>query len=557
MIKNHQAVFDIRKVLFISTVFIFTSYIGCIPLLKYETWPGGHDSYGTIFNALIMLKTMWEDPHIPIIWQADNCSFKGNPHWAFYQPLSFIVVYLASLATSIFDHNFVFSSLKMAVFLSFFISEIGMFLLLREIFKNHSSKNLISTFGAVIFLFAPYRFIDIYSRNAYSELWIFTWAPFYFLGFYKLLFQKEKSAWIYIAIFTPVLMISHLMPSFFFIIIIHLGFIIFLLIKKKLFSYPKENFEIIKCWSLGNIIGIASSLTYIIPAMNTLKYLNGDLYGFDRVDLNTVLDHIEWCYAFLDLTNFGDRWQAGQLYLISSFVLLFFVFAKKNSIYRDLIIFIVISTIVTLLFLLSRTLWHLVPPIFYGLQFSWRLFVVYSFLCSISMAIIASEYNLKIPALILIIVLHYYTGERFVHHGGEDLVNKFYNSESWQNDMYRSHHTVLNSHSPHSVLVKVSDPVLFGFKHADELGANEKYSNTFIYNLKPGINILSHQRKGNSFFYDMLLDSSSFIIFKQYFHNTWRLYIDSKKIKDIYLTEKGFIGFEVPKGRHLIKLRTD
>jgi uncharacterized membrane protein YfhO len=123
--------------------------------------------------------------------------------------------------------------------------------------------------------------------------------------------------------------------------------------------------------------------------------------------------------------------------------------------------------------------------------------------------------------------------------------------------MYRSHHTVLNSHSPHSVLVKVSDPVLFGFKHADELGANEKYSNTFIYNLKPGINILSHQRKGNSFFYDMLLDSSSFIIFKQYFHNTWRLYIDSKKIKDIYLTEKGFIGFEVPKGRHLIKLRTD
>ena len=542
-VKNYGLIF---------AVFLAAPYFVLTPLFQYETWPGGHDSWGTLFNAWMMVKTLWEDPHIPVIWQADNAGYNGNPHWAFYQPLSFIIVYLTSLFTSIFNNDLVCSGLKGAVYLSFLISEIGMFILLRTIFKDVENRNLISLYGGLIYLLAPYRFIDLYSRNAYSELWVLSWMPFYFLGFYKLFFLKETKGWLLIAISTPVLFISHLMPSFFFIIIIHLSLLFFLIVKRNLISFILENKKVILWWFIANIIGGIASLIYILPAINVLKYLNGDITGFDRVDLNTVLNHIEWSYAFLDLRNFGERWSAGQLFLISFLILNFLLLSKKKLIYKDLAIFLTVSTIITLIFLLSKTLWEHLPPICYGLQFSWRLFLVYSLLCSIIITLVITEMNIKIPVLIILLIFHFYTCEKFLHSGGEDLLVKHFNVESWVNNLHEKGSIVLNSHSPHSVLTKTSDPVLFNFTNTDK-----NFSNTVLLNLKPGITILSHEHKGNTFIYELLLDNPAFLIFKQYFHPTWELYIDSKKTKNLYLTDLGHIGFEVPKGKHFVKIRTD
>src|SRR3989338_1865936 len=542
----------------ILLVLIIAPYYVLIPLFEYETWPSGHDSMGTVFNALEVVKTLREDFHLPIIWQADNAGLKGNPHWAFYQPLSFIVIYFTSALASLFDnHYYVFSGMKVAVFLSFIISEVGMFFLLRKIFHASESKNLISLFGAIIYLFSPYRFIDLYSRNAYSELWIFTWMPFYFLGFYKLFFLKEKNGWILIALFTPVLFISHLMPSFFFIMLIHLGFFVYLLIKRSLKTFLKENKSTLIYWFIANVIGITASLIYVIPANNALKHLNGDIRGFDRVDLNTVLEHISWCYAFLDLSNSGERWQAGQLFLISIAILLFLFIAKRKIQLNNLAVFLICALSMTIILLLSKTAWQHLPPILYGLQFSWRLFLVYSFLCSIIMALLVNEFKVKIPFLILIIILHFYSGAKFLHSAGEDMVHNNYNAESWLNQLYREKYTVPNSHSPQSVLLKTTEPILFNFNYANEVGTNEKYSNNFILNLKPGTEILSHHRKGNTFLYDLALENPTFLIVKQYLYPSWELYIDGKKSKDLYLTDKGFIGFEVPRGNHHIKLRTN
>ena len=98
--------------------------------------------------------------------------------------------------------------------------------------------------------------------------------------------------------------------------------------------------------------------------------------------------------------------------------------------------------------------------------------------------------------------------------------------------------------------------MLFNFDHADQVGRIEKFANTFLSNSKPGVNIISHNRKGNIFTYELLLDSPVFLVFKQYFYPSWELYIDSKQEKDLYLTEKGFIGFEVPRGKHRVVLKS-
>ena len=541
----------------IGAVFVIAPIIVLMPLFNYETWCAGHDSDGTIFNAWTMVRTLREWPHFPISWQPDNCGFKGNPYWSFYQPLSNIMIYFTSLITSLFDSNYIFSAMKGAVYISFLISEIAMFMLISCILKDSQRKNLISTFTAIVYLCAPYRFIDLYSRNAYSELWVFPWMPFYLLGIYKLFFLKEKKGWIYIAFATPCLFWSHLMPSFFFIMIIHLGFLFYLLVKRNLKNYIVENKNILFWWFISNLIGITLAGFYVFPAMSVIKFLNGDIIGFDRVSLNNVLDHIKWCFDMLDLGNFKGAWQVGQLYLIAFIILNLFLFTKKKSRYSDFMIFLNTSLIITFIFLMSRTLWEHLPPILYGLQFSWRLFVVYSVLASIVVALLVNELDIKIPILVILFIFHYYTGERFLHYGGKDVVANLFNVESWINDLYGNNFTTTNNYSPHSILPKTTEPVLFNFKHADETGTNERFSNTFLVNPKPGINILSHERIGNKFIYNLLLDSSSYIVFKQYFFPSWELYIDSKKSNNIYLADQGFIGLDLPKGYHKIEIRSN
>ena len=137
--------------------------------------------------------------------------------------------------------------------------------------------------------------------------------------------------------------------------------------------------------------------------------------------------------------------------------------------------------------------------------------MIYSLLCSVIVTLVINELDIKLPILIVLLIFHFYTGERFLHYGGGDLVAKHYDVESWLNGHYRQRYTTLNNYSPHSILPKTTEPVLFNFNHADEVGTNEKFSNTFLLNLKPGINTLSHQSKGNTFTYNLSLESPSFL----------------------------------------------
>src|SRR3989338_8605827 len=89
---------NIRSIKWTKTIaiVIVAPYLVLIPLFKYETWPWGHDATTTIFSAWETIKTLREDFHLPYRWQADDHAFNGNPFMLFYQPTSYIVVYLMS-----------------------------------------------------------------------------------------------------------------------------------------------------------------------------------------------------------------------------------------------------------------------------------------------------------------------------------------------------------------------------------------------------------------------------------------------------------------------------
>lgn len=546
---------DVAFKILIVAVFLFAPYYVLKPLFAYETWPTGHDSNGTIFNAWTMIKALRENFHLPLIWQPENCGYKGNPYWAFYQPISYFVVYLVSLIASVFDYDYVYSSLKGAVYISFLISEITMFILLREIFKDSENKNTFCLFGSIIYLLSPYRFIDLYSRNAYSELWVFPWMPIYLLGFYKLVFKKDISGAYFIAIGMPLLFLSHLMPSFFFVSILNIALILYLLFKKEFKSFF-TNKKLASAYVFSNIAGGLISCLYVLPAMGVIKYLNGDITGFDRVNIETVMKHIPWVFDMLDIKNFNGPWQVGQLFLVSFAILTIVILMNKKNNHQGLLQFLFIAMVITFGLLMSKTFWTHAPKQLYTLQFPWRLFLIYSCFCTIILSVLVKEFKVAIPLLALLVAFHFHTGKRFLKYGGEEVVIKHYDTESWINVLYKNHFTTTNNYAPHSILPKTTDPILFNFRHADVLGQNEKEPNTYLVNQKPGVNILSHFHKGNVYTYNLQLDSPAFLTFKQYYYPTWKLKIDSKK-EELYFTEKGFIGFEVPEGKHKVEISTN
>ena len=547
----------IKKYGLISAIFLLAPYYVLTPLFKFQTWHSAHDSTGTIVAAWSIVKTLREDLHFPVVWFPDDFVFNGSPFWGFYQPLSYLIVYIMSLITSNFDKNYIFSALKAAVYLSFLISELGMFLLIRTILKQSSIKNIIGVFGGLLYLLSPYRFIDLYSRSAYSELWVFAWIPFYFLGFYQLLFHKEPKASILISLSVIFLFASHFMPSLFFVIFMNLGFLIFLILKRNLFAFINENPKLILYWAVSHFIGFLFSCFYLIPAMLNIKYVVGDITGFERINLAHVLEHVSWCFGMLDLTNFNGPWQVGQIFLLGVIAFNFYLLSNKNQKFRELLVFLNILIMINFLFLMSKTLWGILPNPLYALQFSWLLFLVYSFIASLIISLFVYEIKLKVHFLIILLAMHFYTGYRFLYYGQGDVVAQYFNVESWINDIYKKSFVTSIGGIAYSLLPKTHSPTLFNYVNQTQLGNNEKYSNTSLLDLKPGVNINYFNRKGNTYKYEFLSERPFFIIFKQYFYPSWKLYIDSKESKNIYLTNYGFIGFEVAQGRHSVTIKTN
>ncbi|MBI2995632.1 MAG: hypothetical protein HYY52_02860 [Candidatus Melainabacteria bacterium] len=538
-------------------IFLYVPYHTLKPLFLCETWHGGHDGGGTVFNAWSIVTILQENFHLPLCWLPENFGYKGNPFWQYYQPLPYLVIYLCSIFVSALYKTDVYLSLKLSTYLSFVISELCMFFLLKTIFKNSPNATLTSIFGSLIYLFAPYRFIDLYARSAYSELWIFSWIPLYFLGFYKLFFLKDKTGCVQIAVSMSLLLLSHFMPSIFFLIILYIGFLIFKVVRKELGNFIKEDLVIIKWCAISNLIGMCISSFYTLPLINCKKYLFGDIAGFDGMSLEAVKYHIVVAVNMLNPLSYNYHWRVGQVYFLSILFLNFMLLSKKKLRFRHLLFFLNVVIFIAMFFICGNILWEHLPPIFYSLQFPWRLFVVYSFFGSLIIALIANEFKLTLPILVLILSLHIYTTNRFIPGSiGPGFVYNYYNIESWINDIYKKQFSSLNGGSfAHGFLPKTSFPVLFNFSPSPDTTGDENNPTNYLI-IKPGINILSHKKNASTFIYELFLEKSNFIVLRQYFYPTWKAYLDSKET-DLYLTDLGYIGVDVPKGKHILEIRSN
>jgi len=172
-----------KKIFTYPAIFIvIISFLPLLPLLV-PGLPVTHDGQDHVARIANFYQNLKEEVIVPR-WAA-------NLNWGYGHPILMFLYPLPSYVSSVF-HSFGFSlvdSVKLVFGLSFIASALTMYLWMKTAFGRTAG-----IFGALLYTFAPYRFVDIYVRGALGEHVAFIFPPLVFYFLLQLAHQK-KHVW--------------------------------------------------------------------------------------------------------------------------------------------------------------------------------------------------------------------------------------------------------------------------------------------------------------------------------------------------------------------------
>lgn len=319
---------------------------------------------------------------IPCRWAPDAGLGYGEPIFNFYGQLPYAVGEIYHLlGGSIID------SVKFLFALSLVGSAVSMFFLARKLWKNDFSA-LISS---IVYLYAPYRAVDVWVRGAIPEALAFILFPLILLS------VEEKSlGWF--SFLLSLLILTH-----------NLSFVMFLPILVVWIIYRKF-------WKaiFGAIVALFISAFYILPVIFESKYidLGSTITGYfdfraHFVTLYQIFISRFWGYGGSTWgSNDGLSLSIGQIQWILPLIIFIFILIKKKiSSNKDFLILISLGLFYIFLTHNKSTLiWTHIPGMAY-IQFPWRFFGVATFCLALSSgAIIRFFEKQKIIISVIVVV---------------------------------------------------------------------------------------------------------------------------------------------------------
>jgi len=283
----------------------------------------------------------------------------GYPVLNFLYPLPF---YLAEIP-KLLGFGFV-DSIKSIFILSSVFSVVAMFWALSIVFNKKASLT-----GAILYLFVPYRFVDLYVRGSFGENLAFLFIPLITGSIFKI--AKGKKIFIPpLSISIACLILSHNVISILFLPF----FIIF-----SLLVAPKAKLEIFKSF----ILGVLTAAFFWLPAIYDLKFVK-----LSQIKVSEIPDHLVTLFRIITPTwgygpspNRPDGLSV-QVGIVSAFILiscLILVLTKRAK--EKVVIFQVLVALVSILLMtkISLPFWQMVP---YAdvIQFPWRLLAMIVFI---------------------------------------------------------------------------------------------------------------------------------------------------------------------------------
>lgn len=365
-----------------SNIFILVIVLVSIPTF-YRMFPSG--IYSTqdfhLFRFFEIDKCVAR-LEIPCRWASDAGLGYGEPLFNFYGQFSYAIGEIFHLVGFTF-----IDSLKFLFILSLVGSSIAMFLLAKKIWEDDYAAFI----SSIVYIYAPYRAVDVWVRGALPEAFSFILFPLILLSI-----EYENSFWFSLLLF--ILIITH-----------NLSLIMFLPILIVWIVYKKF-------WKgvLGGILAGVLSSFYILPVIFESKFINiaSTIQGYfdfraHFVTVGQLLISRFWGYG-------GSTWgvgdglslSIGQIQWILPVLILIWLFLKKKlkSSTSFLTLFILGWFYLFLTHNKSAFIWESLPFMAY-IQFPWRFLGVATFCFALAAGALADliNKNFIIPITLIII----------------------------------------------------------------------------------------------------------------------------------------------------------
>lgn len=342
-------------------IIIGVALIMCIPLFQ-EGIHTGDDGEFHISRTIGTIEQI-ENGESPFIVQRFSLGF-GFPWNLFYPPVSTVINVVFAFLT-----NNVVTAMKIFIFLTFLLSGIAMYQLVRTISNNKFAAML----SAIFYMCAPYRMLNAYTRLAVGEIAGFIFTPIVLRGVYLLFSGKTEKSYIYV-FGTIGLVLSHNISTMYTFLI---GLFYVIVNIKKL-----KDKKILKSFIVSTLIIILAVLFFYGPLMEQMagtKYeVSRKMYTNESVQ-GSALNPIELIFSYFNgISQEGRFFNIGVLLLLG-LVITPFVYKKAKEIptYK----FMLVGGIVSCVMATFITPWYFMPDPLQMIQFPWRMvgFIIFFF----------------------------------------------------------------------------------------------------------------------------------------------------------------------------------
>jgi len=489
-------------------------YIVIVVIALLSVWPffkkgyfASHDGEWMVIRFTAFHQTL-RAGQIPVRFVDRLNNNYGYPVLNFLYPLPF---YLSEIP-KITGFSFV-DSIKITFVISTIVSALAMFWAMSQKFSKAASFT-----ASIVYLFSPYRFVDLYVRGSLGESLAFAILPLILGAIFKISKNDNKYLPV-LSVLIACLVLAHNVIALLFLPIFVI--LTFLYIKKSLlyvFSYI--------------LLGMLIATFFWLPALYDLQFVK-----LSQISVSNPADHVvpiakliysDWKFGPIPKEFDGFSAQIG---ILSIFILVLTVYlrfkTKEKS--TDLTYLVVIySTSFFLISTFSKILWQEIP-ILGIIQYPWRILSVIVFTTALLSAYCVQKVGKEvvgysIALLAITLTITYIKPAAFVDRG-----EGFYTTNEDST-------TVKDEYLPLWVeqeLPRSYEKIIF---------ANETQ-------------IIDSQIKSTSYKFNLVSKTATIATVNTIYFPGFKASIDKKDVAIDYKNPYGLMTFQLPKGRHEVIIK--
>lgn len=481
-----------------------------------------HDGPHQVVRLYYFDKTIREG-QVPPRWVGELLNGFGYPLFNFsYHFPWFIAEPFVMVGFSIFE------AIKITFLIGFILSGLTMYIFQKELFGR-----LGAFVGTIIYLYAPYRFSNIFVRAAIGDATTFIFPPLLFLSLYKLK-SEEKINWVWIAIGAIALtgiLLSHAMVFLFFFIsvIAYIAYFLFFIRQKKRFL--ANSFFVFA-------LGFGLSAYYFFPSLIERGYtkfgeiMSSAYLGNTFLDIKKLL-YSGWGYGTVDAKEGAMSLQLGiaQWIVIGLVVFIIFLEMIRKKINQEIFFYFVLFWLTIFAMLpFSLPLWKIITK-FAFVDFTWRVLAVTIFSVSVLAGFLISNIKFRYFVGFFIIFLAFYSNRNHLR------INQILD---WPLSFYLQLEKTTNSfdeYTPKWIDKRLIAEVKPKVEFLENDGSAE-------------INILKN--KSNLLEFSLYSPKEGKVRVNTIYYPGWKMWIDGKENKIDY--SNGLVEFAMDKGRKKVVL---